>query len=186
MGRNSTAAWNDIHAVCEMQNINEKVLYEKAKMLLQIYRRVCWTTTGQVDMVAEEMCCYCSTDLDGALIYLEEFAPDTDRQRFESRIKTLFETRWMVELIDSAMMRVKEFPDGGEQHFEILSKCYLTRFRYSENEMLELLNMERSRYYDRKKEAIMVFGLSLWGDAIPKLRTFLAETNDDMEEIPYD
>ncbi|MCD8150320.1 MAG: hypothetical protein LUE92_12350 [Clostridiales bacterium] len=186
MGRNSTAAWNDIHAMCEAQNINEKRLYDKAKMLLQIYRRVCWSTIGQADVVAEEMCCYCSSDLDGALIYLEEFAPDTERQRFESRIRTLFETRWMIELIDTAMLRVKEFPDGGEQHFEIISKCYLARFKYSESEMLEVLNMERSRYYDRKKEAIMVFGLSLWGDAIPKLKTFLADSKEDMEVIPYE
>ena len=39
--------------------------------------------------------------------------------------------------------------------------------------MLEVLNMERSTYYDRKKEAILLFGLSLWGTAIPKLKDFL-------------
>ena len=33
--------------------------------------------------------------------------------------------------------------------------------------------MERSTYYDRKKEAILLFGLSLWGTAIPKLKDFL-------------
>jgi hypothetical protein len=47
--------------------------------------------------------------------------------------------------------------------------------------MLEILNLERSRYYDRKKEAIMIFGLSLWGDAIPKLKVFLDESKAEME-----
>jgi hypothetical protein len=49
--------------------------------------------------------------------------------------------------------------------------------------MLEILNLERSRYYDRKKEAIMIFGLSLWGDAIPKLKVFLNDTKAEMEAL---
>ncbi len=80
------------------------------------------------------------------------------------------------------MLRVKEFPYGGEQYFEILSKCYLTKWRYSESDMLGILNMERSRFYDRKKEAIYVFGLSLWGGAIPQLKTFLQE--NPLDEYP--
>ena len=49
--------------------------------------------------------------------------------------------------------------------------------------MLELLNMERSRFYDRKKESIMLFGISLWGSAIPKMKTFLIE---DVETEEYE
>ena len=167
-----------------MQEMDENNLYARAKMLLSIYRRVCWTTIGSADCVAEEMIYYCGSDLDGALIYLENFAPDREKERFESRIKTLFETRWMIELVESAMTRVKEFPDGGEQYHEILTKCYLTKWKYTESEMLELLNMERSRFYDRKKEAIMVFGIALWGNSIPKLKNYLNDTNEDLEAIP--
>ena len=70
----------------------------------------------------------------------------------------------MVELVDSAMIQVKEFPGMGEEYFEILSKFFLSKVRYSENDLLDVLKMERSRYYDRKKEAILIFGLALWGD----------------------
>ena len=31
----------------------------------------------------------------------------------------------MIELVDTAMIQVKEFPDSGERYFEILSKYYL-------------------------------------------------------------
>ena len=67
----------------------------------------------------------------------------------------------------------------GDQYFEILSKCYLTKWKYTESDMLDILNMERSRFYDRKKEAIYIFGLSLWGGAIPKLKTFLKENTSN-------
>ena len=53
------------------------------------------------------------------------------------------------------------------------------RFKYRESEMLEVLNMERSTYYDRKKEAILLFGLSLWGTAIPKLKDFLESAREE-------
>ena len=178
LSRRNTGAWNTICSLCEMDNIDGKQMYEKAKMLLGIYRKVCWSTIGRADTIAEEICYYCGSDLDGALLYLEEFAPEKEKEQFECRIKTLFETRWMVELVDSAMLKVHDFPENGQLYHEIISKCFLTKFRYSENELLEILNLERSRFYDRKKEAIMVLGLSLWGSSIPKLKAFLVENEE--------
>ena len=115
----------------------------------------------------------------GALIYLENFAPDEARERFEERIRSLFETKWIIELVDMAMLKIREYPDKGALYCEIISKAYLNRFKYRESEMLEVLNMERSTYYDRKKEAILLFGLSLWGTAIPKLKDFLESAREE-------
>ena len=42
--------------------------------------------------------------------------------------------------------------------------------------------MERSTFYDRKKEAVMLFGLSLWGSSIPKLKQFLVDCEEDLSE----
>ncbi len=104
-------------------------------------------------MVAEDIRYCCGTDLDGALLYLEEFAPDREREAFEQRVKTLFETRWMTELVEKAMEKVREFPAYGELYFEILSKSYLGRRKYTESELLSVLNMERSFFTTgRKKE----------------------------------
>ena len=118
-------------------------------------------------------------DMVFALIYLENFAPDEARERFEERIRSLFETKWIIELVDMAMLKIREYPDKGALYCEIISKAYLNRFKYRESEMLEVLNMERSTYYDRKKEAILLFGLSLWGTAIPKLKDFLESAREE-------
>lgn len=182
LSRRNTTAWNAIRSLCELDNIDDKQLYEKAKMLLGIYRKVCWSTIGRADMVAEEIYCYCGSDLDSALIYLEEFAPEKEKEQFESKIKTLFETRWMVELVDYAMIKVHDFPGHGELYHEIISKCFLTKFKYTESDLLDMLNLERSRFYDRKKEAVLVFGLSLWGNSIPQLKTFL-EGMDERDSV---
>lgn len=185
MGRNNSEGWNTIHALCNAQNLDEKALYERAKILLKIYRRVCWSTIGRASNVNEDVCYYYGSDLDQALIYLETFAPDKERTHFESRVRTLFETRWMMEMIEQAMIRVKDFPYHGDEYYSILSNFYLSKTRYTETDMLYLLNMERSRYYDRKKEAIMVFGIALWGTSIPNMRTFLQSGRKEYELMGF-
>lgn len=77
------------------------------------------------------------------------------------------------------MSRVYEFPDGGNLFYDILNKAYLWKNKCTESEMLEMLNLERSRYYDKKNEAIMVFGLALWGAELPKVKEFLQEEPDE-------
>lgn len=63
-----------------------------------------------------------------------------------------------LEVVEKTDLDSKEFKDK------------ITAFRYTERELLELLNMERSTFYDRKKEAVMLLGVSLWGYAIPKFK----------------
>ncbi len=183
MSRKNTGARSAIHALCEMEQMEESQLYAKARMLLGIYRSACWSTIGRAEMISEEVCCYCGPELDDALIYLEVFAPEKEKERFECRIRSLFETRWMMELVEMAMAKVYEFPGNGPVYHEILSKCYLSKFHYSEAELLEILNLERSRYYDRKKEAILVFGLSFWRGSLPRFKAFLEE--NEREDMSY-
>lgn len=187
LGRKNTVAWKTIHSLCAMDRIDEKQLYAKAKLVLGVYRKVCWSTLCDAEDMTEEAYYFCSSDLDKALIYLEEFAPEKEKEQFENRVKKLFETRWMIELVDSAMLKVYEFPENGKLYHEIISKCFLAKFRYTETELLELLRLERSRYYDRKKEAIMVFGLSLWTISIPALKCYLKDVEyNELEDFEYE
>ena len=50
--------------------------------------------------------------------------------------------------------------------------------------MLEMLQIERSVYYDRKKEATLVFGIALWGTVMPKLSMMLQQAAEFDEEDP--
>lgn len=174
MGRKNSETWGTIHSICEAAHIDEKRLYEKSKLLLSKYRKLCWQTQPEANETVADLCVYASNDVDGALIYLETFAPDIERDVFESKIRSLFDCRWMMDIVENAMIKTKDFPDNGEVYFEIISKCYLTRWKYTEDEMLNILHLERSRFYDRKKEAIMIFGISLWGTTLPRYREMLA------------
>jgi len=178
MGRNNSEAWNTIHSICECDHIDEKRLYDKTKLVLSKYRNICWQTRENADETITDLCTRASSDIDGALVYLETFAPEREKDVFETKIMNLFNIRNMIDIVDSAIAKTRDFPSGGDVYSEIISKCYLTKWKYTERDLLEILDMDRSRFYDKKKEAIMIFGISLFGTAIPRYRKIVSDGYD--------
>ncbi len=176
MGNNRNGSRQRIATICSSREISETEVYDKAKKLLEIYRDVCWETSEYANLVREDLAYeygYASSDLDTALLYLENFAPDEQKEKFAEKIRALFSVKWMVEIVDSAIIKVRNFPLNGELYALILSMYYLGKFQYTEAEMMEELNLERSSYYRRKKEAVIVFGLAIWGGSIDDLRQIM-------------
>ena len=172
MGNNRNGSRQRIATICSSREISETEVYDKAKKLLEIYRDVCWETSEYANLVREDLAYeygYASSDLDTALLYLENFAPDEQKEKFAAKIRALFSVKWMVEIVDSAIIKVREFPLNGELYAHILSMYYLGKFQYTEAEMMEELNLERSSYYRRK----IVFGLAIWGGSIDDLRQIM-------------
>ena len=56
------------------------------------------------------------------------------------------------------------------RYYEILTKQFIHRFNSTEKELLDELNMERSVFYDRKREALFLFSVCLFGYAVPELQ----------------
>lgn len=183
MGNNRNGSRKRIETICASRKINESEVYGRARKLLEVYRDVCWETSEYADLVREDLTYeygYASGDLDTALMYLENFAPDEQREKFTAKIQSLFSIKWMVEIVDSAIIKVREFPLNGELYAHILSLYYLGRFQYSETEMMEELNLERSSYYRRKKEAMIVFGLAIWGGTLENFRRIMIGNEDQI------
>ncbi len=175
MCRRKSSAMQSIEVLCASQNLEVGSLTAKSKLLLGSYRRVCWATLGSCTLDSDDRYGVMFEGPEIALEYLQTYSPTEERAVFERKLKSLFDSRWVMELVDDAMMQVKEFPDTGDQYFEILSKCYLSSMKYPETDLLEILQMERSCYYDRKKEAVLAFGLAMWGTIIPRMKSILED-----------
>ena len=180
MSRNYATSKSRIRRMCAINEVEEKDLYEKGKLLLEIYRDVCWSAVMGAADVKESLLNYgdgdtAHADMEAALVYLENLAPEEGRERFEMQIRNLFETSWMIDIIDAAMVKVREFPCYGDMYYDLLHTYYLNRFVYTESEILTELGMERSTFYRRKKEAIIVFGFAIWGSTFEEFRQFMNE-----------
>lgn len=55
MSRKDIKALNYIRYICELANRNEKIMYSRARMVLGIYRHVCWLTAGRAEEGWEEL-----------------------------------------------------------------------------------------------------------------------------------
>lgn len=174
-----TRMMKNISRMYEGMQLDEEQVFRKAKLLLANYRNVVWASLKEVDNVREICEAYYSNDLAVALTYLYDFAPTERKEDFMTKISGVFETKWMIDLIDTAMLKVYEYHDNGKLYHEILSKSYVTAYPMVEGEMLEVLGMERSNYYLKKKEAIKLFGIALWGYALPRFGQIFKE---DIEE----
>lgn len=150
--------------------IERDSVLHKTKLLLKIYRPVVWTTARKADEVCESAEIYSGRKAHEALEYLANFAPETKQEEFMSEVDSLFETKWLVSLIEHAMDKIYSYPDNGKLYHEILNKQYFTVKKYTEHEILEQINLERSTFYCKKKEAIELFCICLWGYTIPALR----------------
>ena len=144
--------------------------FHKAKLLLKVYRDVVWSVEEHIDSINNWGYEMGSKDLKKGLDFLSDFAPDIDKEKFETEVSCVFESQIFIELIDKALLKVKEYPDNGDLYFDILYKQYILKYKYTEKEILDVLTMERSVFYNRKSEAMNLFGVALWGCAIPEFR----------------
>jgi len=83
----------------------------------------------------------------------------------------------MIDLVDTAMIKIYNYHTNGKLYHEILSKCYITAYPMTETEILEYLSIERTSFYTKKKEAIKLFGIALWGYSLPKYQAIFNRTS---------
>lgn len=145
--------------------------FHKAKLLLRIYRDVVWRTQEVMyDTNAE------AYDFGGRRIaeladYLSyDFESDIDKEKAESKLLSIAETKLLVDLVDKALLKLHEYPVLGQLYFDILTKQYINKVKFTDADLIETLNIERTQYYKRKKEGINLFGVILWGYIIPPIR----------------
>ncbi len=151
------------------QNLEYTSTFSKSKAVLNIYRSVVWQVTFSANnMVCESSAKY-GKELETALVYLYEFAPEYMKQDFENKVKNLFETKWLIDVIDECLAKIKEYPEYGDDYYSILYYAFLSKDRNTDVCCMSKCKLERTTYYKRKKEAIALMGYMLWGYSLPNL-----------------
>ena len=165
---NSTTRW------CRQQldklGLDGESAFHKAKLILQIYRDVVWALSDEIEELEYSAYELGGQSLEAGLCYLADFAPEVDAAEFEMRVCELMQSKMLVDIVDRALVKLRDYPGNGVVYFEILSKHYIYKNRYTESELLDELRMERSVFYDRKREAVQLFSVCLFGYTLPELQ----------------
>jgi hypothetical protein len=160
----------DLHRYCT-ENI-----YRNAGMLLHAYRDVQWRLSQSLYEIEDECLGVSGLSLKEALGELLDMDTDLDKLRLTDRLQSLEFSRQITEVISKSLIMLRDYPNGGEHYYDIINKAYLLKYKYSENEILDALNISRSAYYKQKKKAVSVFGVILWGFTLPSLMVDKKET----------
>lgn len=168
MGRYDTSAWQKIHTLCSFYGVQENDIKQKAKKVLSLYSDLVLLVRIE-DLTDADYEWSVKNQLD-ALNFLENIDQNKS-DLFYSSYHILNEV-WFGDIVDDAIVRLADFQDG-PLYVHILSKCYLTKCDMDEEELAKEFNIERTRIYDRKREAIIMFGICFWFYAIPQRRAYL-------------
>lgn len=146
---------------------NMDTLIKQTKTVLRIYRKLKWALMER----QSDMCSLLAEagwgDHDTGITYLTSFLPETDLNMFEAQICRLMENKLLMAFIDKSILHLKQYPEHGTVYFDIVCLQYLSQRSHREKEILEKLCIERSTFYRRKKEALFLLGLCLFG-LLPK------------------
>jgi len=151
-------------------NAGEKEnIYHNAILLLRVYSSAVWNTKAAVD---ELLYVHSETYENGDIAALEclvSMYEGNSVRQLESRLRCVAQNKIMIDIVEKNMLHVREYPYNGELYYTILNKNYFVRYPYTESEIIESLNLSRSTYYRRRKEAITTFGVSMWGYMLPNI-----------------
>lgn len=165
--RATTKAMQYIELQTKHFDLDTKKLLAQTKAILMVYRHVVWSVQNRANLMQREITGTYGMQLSTALVYLSDFAPMATRDEFEAKVSSLFHSKWLVELTDLSLQYVRDYPVYGDIYAQILQLRFMQETSRTDEEVSELLGLERSTYYDRKKEAILLMGISLWGYVIP-------------------
>jgi hypothetical protein len=148
--------------------------YHNAKLLLKTYSSVVWENANNYqDAVCEHSEVYGTADYSGLEI-MTQLGEEKKAKELKAKLMNVAENKIMIEAIERALLHLREYPYMGQLYYDIINKNFFVKYKYSEVEMVSSLAISRTTYYRRRKEAIHLFGVSLWGFIIPSIMKTIA------------
>lgn len=67
--------------------------------------------------------------------------------RFYGKVLCLDNTPELLNLLDETLVILKDYPDGGNMFYQLLERLYFDNFSYSNEVVMEALDLPRTTYY---------------------------------------
>lgn len=149
------------------QKLDKSTVYHDTELLLENYRNLIWRLEENLE------------DVEGAIYYmggrhlsnlfrllsmeLDEYDNEHSRKAVEERLFGLRESKLIIDLIDKAMLKLKNYPKNGDKYFQILHTSYIDKEPIRQDEIQDKLLISPSTYYRYRKKAIEILSGILFG-----------------------
>ena len=173
--RNVPCAMQKIRDLCSSLYLDENNVLAKTELFIKAYPEIVWANNhdkkGQIAKPQK----ICEKKSETAMRYIADFEPAEGKTQFLKKMIMLFDIKWLTELISSAMKHIEDFPDYGTVYIKILTNLFSDDHRPDQLCQKDV-RLEKTAFYNRKKEAIFLFGVELWGIVIPKYLDLYGES----------
>ncbi len=165
----STQPLELIRQVCRVRRLDEDDTFTITKRLLENYRSALWIHSGASDAARAILTGDGKRQVKEWYMTLKKLTrQDMIAASIDSAIFHICRTAWIMEVVDQVLNSVKEFNPFGELYRDILRLAYFDEKNMTDQEVIDELSLERSTYYRRKKEAILLCGVLLWDEVRDK------------------
>ena len=104
-----------IASICRLEKRHNAKLYHQTKLLLELYRKVVWSVENSLYDLESTATDFGSQRIQDLLNYLDlDFEGEVDKGKIEDHLKSIAKSKDLVFLIDQAMMKLNDYPNGGE------------------------------------------------------------------------
>ena len=162
----------DVHIsrICMVNGLDIDDMLKKAERFLEINHEMSWNRSIYKSRNIEESLVNNVAEINESISYLKNLDCDDSDVEIEKKLKPLYDSRIMNDILSYTYMKVKDYPYEGNIYFNILSKLYFEMYKISCEDILESCRISRPSYYRKRKEALVLFGVILWSMAIPFLK----------------
>ena len=165
----STQQLELIRQVCKVRRLDEDDTFIITRRLLEYFRSALWLHSGAADVAKVILTTDGKRQVKEWYLALKELTKEEQIvASIDSAIFHICRTAWITEVMDRVLSSVRDFNPFGELYHDILQLAYFDEKNMSDQGVSDELNLERSTYYRRKKEAILLCGILLWDEVRDK------------------
>lgn len=153
----------------EVEQVTEG-MYKNTETLLDLYRKVKFRVYRNLQEIDEELYIEDRKRLTALLNKILDFDSTIEKRRIQERLISNDFSLCLLEIMEDALLIVKEYPDEGELYYRLLRYRYFDSFKNTNEEvMLMLDDMPYTTYY-RKRKKQFVFMRQCFGELLKRCR----------------
>lgn len=134
---------------------------KSVKALLKLYRRVLHNVNNEIVYLDEYTYTTSRKHLSELVDTLIEFETQIDKKKFDNKLSCCHKSLSLLKILDKTVVLVRDYPDNGHVYYDILTRYYYDNFKYTHDEVMEILEMSRSNYFRYFEKAIACFYMHL-------------------------
>ncbi len=150
------------------EQANESI-YHNTKSLLELYSKVLWRINSSLKEMNQECVESTNRKLSDLINSMVEIDNRVNEERLNSRLKSIEDSKSILDFIDLSMMQLKSYPENGEEYYDILTNVYIKKAEKSLEKLAETYNVSRATMYRKRNDAINMFGVILWGYLVDEI-----------------